>query len=66
MDKSVLRVIQPIRIEPEKEQGGREGESYQNIIKERPLPIVGGYSFLNAPFSVKRAFPPFFLSNLIL
>lgn len=43
------RVIQPVRIEPEKEQGGREGRAEQNLRKQGPLPPVAGIHFPMPP-----------------
>jgi len=49
MDSPAPRVIQPIRVEPEKERGGREGRADQNLIKKGPLPIVTGVHVRASP-----------------
>ena len=52
MENPAPRVIQPIRVEPEKEQRGMSGGGGggdQNLIKHGPLFIVCRYSLSNAP-----------------
>ena len=65
MDYPAPRVIQPMRVGPEKEQRGREGVGNQNLIKQGPLPIVQWTFTFEHPLSIKTAFL-LFLSDLIL
>lgn len=65
MGNPAPRVNQPGRIEPEKERGGRGREADQNLIKQKPLPIVTGIHFQTTPFR-KESFILFLLSNLIV
>lgn len=45
MDHPASRVMKPIRVGPERKQGGREGRVDQKLIKQGWLPIVTGIHF---------------------
>ena len=47
MDSPAPRAIQPVRVEPEKEQGVRRSD--HNLIKQGPFTIVFRPSLLNVP-----------------
>ena len=66
MDNIAPRVIQPIRIKPEKNKGKGRGRGDQNLIKPGPLPIFRWAFTFKCLLSIKRVFLLFFLSNLIL
>ena len=55
MDNPAPRVIQPITVKLEKEQGGREGGPEQNLINEDPCLLSRAFTF-ECPLSAKRAF----------
>lgn len=58
-------VVQPVRVGPEEDPGGREGDADQNLLKQGGLRLVTGIPS-ERPLSVKRASPVFFLSDLML
>ena len=61
MDNPAPRVIQPIRVEPEKELGGREGGGRPEPCKTRTLASSPQAFTFESPLSVKRAFLLFFI-----
>ena len=65
MDNPAPRVIQPIRVGPEKEQGGKEGGGDQNFTEQSPLPIVVGIHFLMSPL-YKESFHTILTSYILI
>ena len=53
--KPAPRVIKLIRVGPEKEQSGRGEGADQNLLKQRPLPLVGSIR-LEMPSLCKESF----------
>ena len=56
MDNPTPTTIQPVRVGPEKEPGGRGGVADQSLVRQGPLPMVTGIHFLMPPLS-KESFP---------